>query len=128
MREKLEKNISEIVLNFKRLYTEADTARQIITNKLQEVQEREKKIMDERLAEPVKDITTSEKKSPQQEIMEERRIKKSGSNLEQVPTPEQNSTKKPNQSGHSQSSIIAETIKKKAKEQEQTSTSAFSLE
>lgn len=40
MREKLELNISEIVLNFKRLYEEADTARLIVTRKLTEVQER----------------------------------------------------------------------------------------
>ena len=40
MREKLESNISEIVLNFKRLYEEADTARLIVTKKLKELEER----------------------------------------------------------------------------------------
>lgn len=34
IREKLEGNISDIVLNFKRLYEEADTARIIVTRKL----------------------------------------------------------------------------------------------
>jgi hypothetical protein len=38
MRIKLEGNISDIVLNFKRLYEEADTARLIIVNKLKELQ------------------------------------------------------------------------------------------
>ena len=34
MREQLETNLSEIVMNFKRLYDEADTARLIVTKKL----------------------------------------------------------------------------------------------
>lgn len=40
MREKLENNINEIVLNFKRLYDEADAARLIVTRKLKEIQEK----------------------------------------------------------------------------------------
>ena len=42
MREQLELNISDIVMNFKRLYDEADTARLIVTKKLKEISEKEK--------------------------------------------------------------------------------------
>lgn len=42
MRTKLEQNISEIVLNFKRLYEEADIARLIVAEKLKEIQDKEK--------------------------------------------------------------------------------------
>jgi hypothetical protein len=38
MREKLEKNVNDIVLNFKRLYEEADMARQVVIKKLKEIQ------------------------------------------------------------------------------------------
>lgn len=37
MRKNLEKNVNEIVLDFKRLYEEADTARMIVVSKLREI-------------------------------------------------------------------------------------------
>lgn len=40
MRESLEKSIEGIIMNFKRLYDEADAARMIVTNKLREVEQR----------------------------------------------------------------------------------------
>lgn len=40
MRAQLESNISDIVLNFKRLYEEADTARLIVTRKLADILEK----------------------------------------------------------------------------------------
>lgn len=45
MRQKLESNISEIVLNFQRLYEEAETARLIVTHKLKQLQTREKQLL-----------------------------------------------------------------------------------
>jgi hypothetical protein len=36
-------------MNFKRLYEEADTARQIVTKKLKEIEEREKKLNEAKL-------------------------------------------------------------------------------
>jgi predicted nucleic acid-binding Zn-ribbon protein len=42
MRENLERTIANIVKNFKRFYEEADTARMIITEKLREIQDKEK--------------------------------------------------------------------------------------
>ena len=44
MRQNLEKNIENLIMNFKRLYDEADAARLIITKKLESIQEREKKL------------------------------------------------------------------------------------
>ncbi len=40
MRVKLENEISMMVLNFKRLYEQADTARMIVNNKLKELQKK----------------------------------------------------------------------------------------
>ena len=42
MREQLEVNLSSIVMNFKRLFDEADTARLIVTRKLKEIALHEK--------------------------------------------------------------------------------------
>lgn len=44
MRTNLENNIQDIIMNFKRLYEEADTARLIVTKKLKEIEDRERKI------------------------------------------------------------------------------------
>ena len=44
MRSNLEKNVDSIITNFKRLYEEADKARQIVTKKLMNVEERERKL------------------------------------------------------------------------------------
>lgn len=44
MRQNLQKNIEHIIKNFKRLYDEADSARLIITTKLRDLEERERKL------------------------------------------------------------------------------------
>lgn len=76
MRQQLEKNISDIVLNFKRLYDEADTARLIVTHKLKELLEKEKRIAElQANNDPEKDKSVSEKRSPQMEALEERERK-----------------------------------------------------
>lgn len=49
MRTNLESNIQDIIMNFKRLYEEADTARQIVTKKLKEVEDRERRINEAKL-------------------------------------------------------------------------------
>ncbi len=41
MRQNLEVNIENIVLNFKRFYDEADSARRIVTLKLKEIENKE---------------------------------------------------------------------------------------
>ena len=45
MRESLEANIQSIMLNFKRLHDEAETARLVVVRKLKELQEREQKLI-----------------------------------------------------------------------------------
>jgi len=84
------------VLNFTRLYQEADAARLIVTRKLKELQEREKNIAEPLNVEPERDGSVSEKKSPQLETFEERRLKKSvheGSSKDVTDIPK--TTKKP---------------------------------
>lgn len=49
MRASLENNIQDIIMNFKRLYEEADTARLIVTKKLREVEDREKRLNEARI-------------------------------------------------------------------------------
>jgi hypothetical protein len=128
MRIKLESNISDIVLNFKRLYEEADTARLIITKKLKELQEKEKKISEYQPANVEKDNPVSEKRSPQIEALEEKKLKK----YHQNSTQEMNGETR-NKSGlyspfsHTPISLEQNKSKQRARETEKVTVSAFSM-